>query len=108
MKKLRMLMAAALTLAGAGTIVAQPPTPPPSGLYPSTPAPGAYPPTAMPGWSAPAPGVEPAAGAPAVAIGDNASSTVPKMWFTLGMGVSWVTPTPNPSPLLTTSDVSDA
>jgi hypothetical protein len=93
MKKLRMFVAAALALSGAGTLAAQAPSPPPPGLYPSV-----------------APAVDPAAvaGPPAVVVGDNASPNVPKLWFYLGLGATWVTPTPNPSPLLTTSTLADA
>ncbi len=93
MKNLRMLLAAALALSGAGVIRAQ--TPPPSGLYPSTTAPinGAL--------------VDPA-GVPLVVIGDNASPSVPKMWFDLGWFLGWTNSTPMPHPLLTTSDPADA
>jgi hypothetical protein len=108
MKKLRMLVAATLSLCGAGTLAAQTPTPPTPGLYPSSPTPGPYPAAPLPGTYPTAPVAEPAAGAPAVVVGDNASPNAPKLWISWGIGAQWVTPSPNPSPLLTTSTVPDA
>ena len=119
MKKPRILLAAALALSGAGVIRAQ--TPPPSGPYPTNPgAPpaGMYaPPGMQPSGQYPPIPIAPStgmvvdqgmAGPPAVAIGDNAASNVPKMWFTGGWALSWVSPAPFSSPLLTTSLPGDA
>lgn len=90
MKKLRMLLAAALALSGASTTLAQPPAPPAPGLFPAANGP-----------------VGPVAAEPVIVIGDNASSRVPRMWFTLSAGLSWASATENPFPLLTTSDPAD-
>jgi Putative beta barrel porin-7 (BBP7) len=95
MNNLRMMLAASLALIGANAIWAQ--NPPPSDPLNVGPPPVLLAPVPLS-----------ATEVPRVVIGDNASSSVPKVWFDLGLGFYWTSPAPMPQPLLTTSDVLDA
>jgi hypothetical protein len=87
MNHLRMMFAAVLAFGGAGAIWAQ--TPPPAGAFPS------------------ANTLLQTSPEPRIMIGDNASPNVPRMWFNWGVGMQWVTPSPYPAPLVTTSLPAD-
>lgn len=87
MNHLRMMLAAVLAFGGASAIRAQ--TPPPSGAFPSA--------NML---------LQPSA-EPTIVIGDNASPSVPRMWFYWGVGMQWVNPSPYPAPLVTTSAPAD-
>lgn len=93
MKNLRVLLAAALPLFGAGVSLAQ--SPPPAGLFPST----------VPADVAVGP-VGPG-GVPAVLIGEDASSSVPRLWINAGFAFNWASDGPLTDALLTTSDAAD-